>query len=129
MTNQWIKNMHAHVCVCVCVTDSVRRLFEWLSGRETTCKCKTHRRHGLDPWWQDPLEEETATHCSILAGIIPWTEKPGGLQSMGSQSRTRLRSWSLSTQAHTHAVTQKNETFLSVTICMDLEHRITLCSK
>ena len=32
-----------------------------------------------------PLEEEMATHSSILAWRIPWTEKPGGLQSMGSQ--------------------------------------------
>ena len=32
-----------------------------------------------------PLEEETATHSSILAWKIPWTEEPGGLQSMGSQ--------------------------------------------
>ena len=31
------------------------------------------------------LEKEMATHCSILARIIPWTEKPGGQQSMGSQ--------------------------------------------
>ena len=35
--------------------------------------------------WEDPLEAETATHCSILAWEIPWTEEPGGLQSMGSQ--------------------------------------------
>ena len=34
---------------------------------------------------EDPLEEETATHSSILAWEIPWTEEPGGLQSMGSQ--------------------------------------------
>ena len=34
---------------------------------------------------EDPLEEEMATHSSILAWRIPWTEKPGGLQSMGSQ--------------------------------------------
>ena len=34
---------------------------------------------------KDPLEKEMATHCSILAWIIPWTEKPGGLQSMGLQ--------------------------------------------
>ena len=33
----------------------------------------------------DPLEEEMATHSSILAWEIPWTEEPGGLQSMGSQ--------------------------------------------
>ena len=37
-----------------------------------------------------PLEEEMATHASILAWRIPWTEEPGGLQSTGSQSQTRL---------------------------------------
>ena len=40
---------------------------------------------------EDPLEEGMATHSSILVWKIPWTEEPGGLQSMGSQrSRTRL---------------------------------------
>ena len=34
---------------------------------------------------EDPLEKEIATHSSILAWRIPWTEEPGGLQSMGSQ--------------------------------------------
>ena len=34
---------------------------------------------------EDPLEKEMATHSSILAWKIPWTEEPGGLQSMGSQ--------------------------------------------
>ena len=34
---------------------------------------------------EDPLEEEMATHSSILAQRIPWIEEPGGLQSMGSQ--------------------------------------------
>ena len=34
---------------------------------------------------EDPLEKEKATHSSILAWRIPWTEEPGGLQSMGSQ--------------------------------------------
>ena len=34
---------------------------------------------------EDPLEEKMAAHSSVLAQIIPWTEKPGGLQSMGSQ--------------------------------------------
>ena len=38
-----------------------------------------------------PLEKEMATHSSILAWEVPWTEEPGGLQSMGSQeSRTRF---------------------------------------
>ena len=35
--------------------------------------------------WEDPLEKGMVTHCSILAWRIPWTEEPGGLQSMGSQ--------------------------------------------
>ena len=44
----------------------------------------------LESWvqslsWEDPLEEEMAMHSSILAGKIPWTEEPGGLQSKGSQ--------------------------------------------
>ena len=44
----------------------------------------------LETWvpslgWEDPLEESMATHSSILAWRIPWTEEPGGLQSMGSQ--------------------------------------------
>ena len=38
-----------------------------------------------------PLEKEMATHSSILAWEIPWTEEPGGIQSMGSQkSQTQL---------------------------------------
>ena len=39
---------------------------------------------------EDSLQKGLATHSSILAWRIPWTEKPGGLQSMGSQSRTGL---------------------------------------
>ena len=35
--------------------------------------------------WEDPLEEEMATHSSILAWRIPWMEEPGGLQSIASQ--------------------------------------------
>ena len=35
--------------------------------------------------WEDPLEEEMATHSSTLSWKIPWTEEPGGLQSMRSQ--------------------------------------------
>ena len=34
--------------------------------------------------WEDPLENEMATHSSILAWNISWTEEPGGLQSLGS---------------------------------------------
>ena len=53
----------------------------------------------LSPMWEncvrylgqeDPLEKEMATHTSTIAWKIPWTEEPGRLQSMGSQSQTRL---------------------------------------
>ena len=40
--------------------------------------------------WEDPLEKGMAIHSSILAWRIPWTEEPGGLQSMRSQSQTQL---------------------------------------
>ena len=40
--------------------------------------------------WEDPLEKAMATHSSTLAWKIPWTEEPGRLQSMASQSRTWL---------------------------------------
>ena len=39
---------------------------------------------------EDPLEKGMSTHSSILAWRIPWTEEPGGLQSVGLQSQTRL---------------------------------------
>ena len=38
----------------------------------------------------NPLEKAMATHSSILAQKIPWTEEPGGLQTMGLQSQTRV---------------------------------------
>ena len=37
--------------------------------------------------WEDPMEKEMATHSSILASEISWTEEPGGLQSMGVAKR------------------------------------------
>ena len=39
---------------------------------------------------EDPLEKRMATHSSVLSWEIPWTEEPGGLQFVGSQSRTQL---------------------------------------
>ena len=44
--------------------------------------------------WEDPLEEERATHCSVLAWEIPWTEEPGSYSPWGhkeSDSAERLR--------------------------------------
>ena len=49
--------------------------------------------------WEDPLEKGMATHSSILAWRIPWTEEPGGLWSTESQR------WDMTKEtAHTHAI-------------------------
>ena len=59
-------------------------------GKESACDQET-------PIWslgqEDSLEERMATHSSILAWRIPWTEEPGGLQFMWSQSQTRLNNY------------------------------------
>ena len=63
---------------------------QWLSHKEPTCQCRKRSQ-------EDPLEEEMATHSSILAWEIPWTEEPGELQLHGVvRSRTQL-----STRTHT----------------------------
>ena len=55
------------------------------SGKESACQCRRLKRGFSSLGWEDPLEEEMATHSSILAWRITLTEEPGGLQSMGSQ--------------------------------------------
>ena len=52
--------------------------------------------------WDDPLEKGMATHSSVLAWRIPWTEEPGGLQSMGSQ---RVDTTEQLIHSHTHVLT------------------------
>ena len=54
--------------------------------------------------WEDTLEKEMATHSSVLAWEIPWTEETGGLKSMGSQ-RVRHNLVHTHTHTHTHAHT------------------------
>ena len=59
----------------------------WASLVAQTVKCLPAMQETWVPFldWEDPLEREMATHSSILAKRIPWTEEPGVLQSMGSQ--------------------------------------------
>ena len=59
--------------------------------------------------WEDPLEKEMATHSSILAWKIPWTEEPGGLQRVEHNRATSLshmdpfsRNVSLDPRRHSH---------------------------
>ena len=71
---------------CYCTNRFIRTIFLGFlgdaSGKEPSCQCRKHKRHRFDPW-EDILEEEIATHSSILAWRIPWTEECGGLQSEG----------------------------------------------
>ena len=54
--------------------------------------------------WEDPLEEAMATHSSIFAWTIPWTEEPGGLQSIELQSQI----WAKWLSMHTHRPTPES---------------------
>ena len=64
---------------------------------------------------EDPLEKEMATHSSILAWRIPWTEEPGGLQSMGSQrvGRTRLSNFTVYRLLTRYLSKERIQSFLS----------------
>ena len=65
-----------------CRAGIITGLPKWLNGKESACSAG-------DLSQEDPLEKEMATPSSILAWEIPWTEEPGGLQSMGSQESQR----------------------------------------
>jgi len=61
------------------------------SGKESTCQSRRHKRDGFDLWVGKIPGVGNAPNSSILVWKIPWTEEPGGLQSMGRpQSQTRL---------------------------------------
>ena len=61
--------------------------------------------------WEDPLEEGMVTHSSILAWRIPWTEQPGGLQSMGSQRVTH--SWATKHRSRDKTLSASRISFVS----------------
>ena len=65
---------------------------QWLSSKELLAMRKTQETWVRSLGLEYAQEEGMATHYSILAWSIPWTEKPGGLQSVGSQkSQTQLK--------------------------------------
>ena len=67
------------------------------SGKEHPCQCRSCKRLSSSLAGKDPWAEGMATHSGILAWRIPWTEKPGGLQSIGLQ---RVSQTWLSTHAY-----------------------------
>ena len=87
----------------------------WSTGKESARQFRRCRRDGQSLGQEDSLEEEMATHSSILAWRIPWTEEPDGLQSMGlrtvrhnitTEHTHRHNSKGQGTHTHTH--TQKS---------------------
>ena len=72
-------SVHGHILYDLFVTWA--SLVAWMVKRLPTMWETRVRSLG----WEDPLQKEMATHSSIHAWKIPWTEEPGGLQSMGSQ--------------------------------------------
>ena len=65
-----------------------KSILKWLSSKKK--KAHAPMQEPQETWvqslgWEDPLEEGMATHSSIPAWRIPWTEEPGGLQSRESQ--------------------------------------------
>ena len=59
------------------------RLPQWLSGKESTCNAEAQETQVRSLGWEDPLEEEMATHSSILAWRIPWTGSLVGYSPWG----------------------------------------------
>ena len=64
----------------------LNELMGCLGGSDSERIWLQRQRPGIDPWvGKNSLEKGMATHSSVLAWRIPWTEEPGGLQFMGSQ--------------------------------------------
>ena len=108
----------------------------WLSSEESTYNARHHpvmqetRVRSLGQ--KDPQEKEMATHCSILAWRIPWTEEPGGLQSLGSQES--VTTWQLHHHHH-HQVCvylwdqlKKNRHLIWDETLKSLKHGMAFCS-
>ena len=89
-----------------------------LSGKETASQCRSHRRLGFDPWvwkisWSGKWQSTPVffffliAHSSILAGIISGTEKPGRLQSIGSQRDWATEHSTFPQNSHVEILTPK----------------------
>ena len=79
------------------------------SGKESACQWRRCKRCGFDPGWEDPLEEEMATHSSMLSWKIPWAEEPGGLYGVGVAEEP-------DTTEHTH--THSHRLWIHIPICL-----------
>ena len=81
-----------HICICIIESYKQKRVTLWnlVMYASLVAQRLKHLPAMQETWvwslgWEDPLEKEMATHSSIFAWRIPWTEEPGGLQSTGLQ--------------------------------------------
>ena len=87
---QWVQNTKGRVIgrsKILWSRPNIKWFPRWLCTKESSCQCRRLWFHSLVG--EDPLKRGMATHFSILAWRIPWTEEPGELQSMGSQELDR----------------------------------------
>ena len=73
------------LCIYIAHTHTHTHTYIALVVKNMAANAGDRRHTGSVPGSEDPLEEGTATHLSILACRILWTDEPGGLQSIGSQ--------------------------------------------
>ena len=93
---------YMHVLNCIIF---IIGLLRWFGDWRTCLQCRRHQRYRLDSWVRKfPPEEDTAACSSILAWRIPWTEKPGRLQSTGlkASDMTLWSYWAQHSIAHIH---------------------------
>ena len=68
MLHTWI----LHNIICQCYPNNTWGFPSGASGKESTCKCRRHKRHGFDPWVRKiPLKKKIATHSIILELVMP----------------------------------------------------------
>ena len=91
--------LHLHNHLVTCTASLVAQMVKNLSEMHETWVRSLGR--------EDTLENKTATHSSILAWRIPWTEEPGGLQATGSQRVRDDKATDTHTHTNTHGVSSK----------------------
>ena len=94
----WSKNAFTEGIEILSQKETCLKPYSWLVPKSEFIKNLPVMQEKQEMWAQsqgqeDPLEEEMATHSSILAWRIPWTEEPGGVQYMRSQRVTWLSVW------------------------------------
>ena len=79
----------------------------WLSGKNLPVMQKTQETQVRSLGWEEPLEEGMATHSTILAWRIPWTEEPGGATVHGVAEQDTTE-----TTAHTHTILTEGDSLI-----------------